>query len=320
MLQSPSSFLPVMSLAPQENERILDMAAAPGGKTTYISALMKNTGTLMANDSNRNRCKSLVANIHRMGCKNTIVCNYDGRMFPKVMGGFDRVLLDSPCSGTGVISKDQSVKLNKVCFCFSRSITINDIIKLTYAAYKTEEDFTKLSQLQKELILAAIDSINPYSKTGGYVVYSTCSISVEENESVVNYALKKRPNVKLVETGLEFGKDGFTAYMGSQFHPSMKLTKRFYPHSHNMDGFFVAKLKKTGPGPNGVDTAAAASKDKEQASNVLMEHGRGDVSSKKPDSPQPVSFDNDADKEYIQGMSFRLYPYKSSNNLLNRRI
>jgi len=114
MLQAASSFLPVIALSPQPNERILDMASAPGGKTTYISALLQNTGLVFANDSNKARTKSLTANVHRLGCKNVVVCNYDGREFPKVMGGFDRVLLDAPCSGTGVISKDATVKVNKV--------------------------------------------------------------------------------------------------------------------------------------------------------------------------------------------------------------
>ena len=78
-------------------------------------ALMKNTGMLVANDAKEERLKSLTANAHRMGINNLIVCNYDGRSFPKVMGGFDRILLDAPCSGTGVISKDEQVKINKVC-------------------------------------------------------------------------------------------------------------------------------------------------------------------------------------------------------------
>ncbi|KAI0243472.1 rRNA (cytosine-C5-)-methyltransferase nop2 [Massospora cicadina] len=186
MLQAASSMLPVLALAPQPNEMVLDMCSAPGGKTTYMAALMKNTGCIFANDATKDRLKSLKANIHRLGVKNTVVCHHDGRMFPKVIGGFDRVLLDAPCSGTGVISKDPSVKLSR--------------------------DFFALSTLQKELILAAIDSVNGNSPSGGYLVYSTCSVTVEENEAVVNYALSKRPNVKLVETGLSFGVNGFTRY------------------------------------------------------------------------------------------------------------
>ena len=157
-----------------------------------------------------------------------------GKLSTKVMGGFDRVLLDAPCSGTGVIAKDPSVKTNR-----------------------TEQDILQTAHLQKELILAAIDSVGEYaccsmgvniwvtlpwmsmecgiwllklsvdpgcttdlyldytrvpdakSSKGAVVVYSTCSVCVEENEWVVDYALKKR-NVKLVETGLNFGTPGYT--------------------------------------------------------------------------------------------------------------
>lgn len=221
MIQSASSFLPVVALAPKEGEKIVDMAAAPGGKTTYIGAALKNTGVLVANDLKRDRIKSLVANVHRLGLLNTIVCNHDGKEIPKVFGNcFDRALLDAPCSGTGIISHDPAVKMNR------RRI-----------------DVEKTSKLQKELLLAAIDAVNHKSKTGGYIVYSTCSVLVEENEAVVDYALNNR-QVKVVETGISFGMSGFTNMKSKRFHPDIALSKRIYPHVHNLDGFFVCKLKK----------------------------------------------------------------------------
>ncbi|RAO65948.1 uncharacterized protein BHQ10_001960 [Talaromyces amestolkiae] len=256
ILQAASSFLPVMALAPQENERVLDMASAPGGKTTYISALMRNTGIVVANDASKVRTKGLIGNIHRLGCKNTIVCNYNGQeAFPKILGGFDRVLLDAPCTGTGVISKDPSVKTNK-----------------------SERDFLAIPHMQRQLLLAAIDSTDHHSKTGGYIVYSTCSVTVEENEQVVQYVLRKRPNVKIVDTGLgSFGSEGFTSYMGKKFDEKMTLTRRYFPHRENVDGFFVCKLKKTGPSPGASKTNGAAASNGVKSDKSASEAGDTDV-------------------------------------------
>ena len=90
------------------------MAAAPGGKTTYIAQLMKNTGILVANDLKKDRLKSLSANLQRLGVTNCVVTNYDGRKVPKMFTKFDRCLLDAPCSGLGVIARDPSIKMQKV--------------------------------------------------------------------------------------------------------------------------------------------------------------------------------------------------------------
>ena len=225
MLQSPSSFLPVLALNPLPGEKILDMCASPGGKTTYIGQLMKNEGLLVANDLKKERIKSLFFNIHRLGIKNSIITNYDGREFAKLYNKFDRVLLDAPCSGLGVISKDKSVKMNR-----------------------TYKEILNNSRLQKELILAAIDSCNAKGKGEGIIVYSTCTISVEENEWVIDYALKHR-YVKCIETGLEIGEPGFVQFREKHFHPSIANTRRIYPHIHEIDGFFIAKLKKYSDGP-----------------------------------------------------------------------
>lgn len=277
ILQAASSFLPVMALAPQEQERILDMAAAPGGKTTHIAALMKNTGSIFANDSNKSRAKGLIGNIHRLGVKNTIVCNYDAKEFPRVIGGFDRVLLDAPCSGTGVIAKDPSVKMNK-----------------------TEKDFMQLPHLQKQLILCAIDSVDHTSKTGGYIVYSTCSVTVEENEQVVQYALTKRPNVKLVETGLTFGMDGFVSYMGKQFDPKMKMTKRFYPHAYNVDGFFVSKFKKVAPSPGAKMKDRDSNGARNRADVVMVDRTPIATEDEEEEAGAFGGFDESEDEKYIE--------------------
>ncbi|KAI8840208.1 NOL1/NOP2/sun family-domain-containing protein [Chytridium lagenaria] len=269
MLQAASSFLPVMALAPQEGERVLDMCSAPGGKSTYISALMRNTGSVFANDASRERCRSLVANVHRLGARNVVICNCDGRAFPSAIGGFDRVLLDAPCSGTGVISKDPSVKINK-----------------------GQGDFDMLAQVQRELVLAAIDSVDAGSKTGGFIVYSTCSVTVEENEDVVAYALRKRPNVKLVPTGLDFGKEGFTRFRGKVFHPSVSLTRRYYPHTYNMDGFFVAKFKKLS---NKIPAVPDADSDHENEPTEEADEVMEDTVEE-----EDVKFDDEEDAEIIK--------------------
>ncbi|KAH9981251.1 NOL1/NOP2/sun family-domain-containing protein [Lactifluus volemus] len=261
MLQAASSFLPVIALSPQPHERVLDMASSPGGKTTHMAALMQNTGIIFANDANKARTKSLTANVHRLGCKNVVVCSYDGREFPKVMGG--------------------------LIVCYSTRHAAGRASSVRMQASKLTRDFTLLSHLQKQLILCAIDSVSPGSKAGGYLVYSTCAVTVDENEAVVDYALRKRPNVRLVDTGLEFGRPGFTSYRGKSFHTSVNLTRRFYPHVHNMDGFFVAKFKVT-------KRAKQAKEEDEEKHETVMDE---DVPS------QGVRFDEKEDKEYIQGFS-----------------
>ena len=193
MLQSAASMCPVLALHPQPHDRVLDMSAAPGGKTSYIAQLMRNTGVIVANDLKAERQKATVANLHRLGVHNCVSCTHDGRSLgQRYPNRFDRILLDAPCSGLGVISRDPSVKVQR-----------------------TVEDLKNCAHLQKELLLAAIDALKVYKPKhdsgnnndedgSGTMVYSTCSVAVFENEEVVNYALSKR-DIKIVNTGLEFG-------------------------------------------------------------------------------------------------------------------
>lgn len=206
MLQSAASMCPVMALSPQPNERVLDMSAAPGGKTSYLAQLMRNTGSIVANDLKPDRQKATVANMHRLGVRNVITCAYDGRKLGKLWPNkFDKVLLDAPCSGLGVISRDPSVKVQR-----------------------TMADVQRTVVLQKEILLSAIDALS-YKKGGGYIVYSTCSVSVAENEEVVNYVLKKR-DVKLVDTGLDFGES---------IRCSMSFTSLRYERSFHLRRFMI---------------------------------------------------------------------------------
>ena len=317
ILQAASSFLPVMALNPTPGERVLDMAAAPGGKTTHIAAMMKDTGVVFANDANKSRAKSLIANIHRLGCTNTIVTNYDAREYGKVMTGFSKILLDAPCSGTGVVSKDPQVKTSR-----------------------TEKDFVQLPHLQKQLLLTAIDSLDHAAPQGAVVVYSTCSVMPEENEAVVDYALRKRPNVELVDTELPIGVPGFVSYRGKQFNSKMNLTRRYYPHTYNVDGFFVAKFRKVGPSPTTTKekeelemlqepfTEFDAAQDEDLVEKSLRRSlkrrgikpskGRPTATESKPDESKPDESETKPD-ESVESESVESKPEKTKENTKHKR-
>eukprot|EP01069_Polyplicarium_translucidae_P006928 Polyplicarium_translucidae@DN3042_c0_g1_i6.p1 len=204
MVQAAASFLPVMALDPRPGEMI-----------------MKNKGVLFCNDASKERLVALNANLQRLGVSNAVVSNLDGKKLPGYLPKLDRVLLDAPCTGSGIAARDASVKFRR-----------------------GPGDFETQSKLQKVLLAAAVDIVDACSKTGGVIVYSTCSISIEENEAVIDHVLKTR-NVKLVDTGIPFGSPGLSNFRDRRFHPSIaQHAKRVYPHSLNLDGFFVAKLRK----------------------------------------------------------------------------
>lgn len=159
-----------------------------------------------------------------------------------------------------------------------------------------------MTHIQKELILSAIDSAKP----NGVIVYSTCALTVQENEQVVQYALDNRSNVQLVDPGLDFGVEGFTAFRGKIFSDRMKWCRRYYPHTHNMDGFFVAKLIKTGEKSVSVQVQSKSGKSvtrvagSESRAPALVKDTSNDV------VEDNVAFDDEEDAKYLSSM-FYLY-------------
>ncbi|EFO62287.1 Nucleolar protein NOP2 [Giardia lamblia P15] len=219
MIQDAASFLPPMALNPKPGERILDMSAAPGGKTTHLGALMQDSGMILANDMNRDRIPALQANLARMGVTCAVISCSDARELTQCTGNFDRVLLDAPCTGLGVVSKDASIKANR-----------------------TFDDMHRLSHLQKELLNHAFDLLSKHPSSPRLVCYSTCSVTLSENEAVIDYILHKR-NVEVVDLPFSFGKPGITRFNGMSYHPAIRKARRFYPHIHNTHGFFICLLR-----------------------------------------------------------------------------
>jgi len=216
-VQGVPSMTTVEVLDPQPDETILDLAAAPGGKTTHIAQQMQNTGKVIAVEMDRRRISSLESNILRCGVTNSIVLRGDAKKIEKLNIEPDRILLDAPCSGEGLIPLDPTRKTSKsmadVRFC------------------ATKED---------ELLDAAVTVLAP----GGTIVYSTCSIAPEENEYIVDEILKRHPEMKIVPIPLDFGTPGYSEPYGVSLDESLKLAKRFLPHLHGSEGFFICKMIK----------------------------------------------------------------------------
>ena len=215
-VQEPSSMIPPLVLDPQKKELILDMAAAPGSKTTQIATIMENTGVLIANDIKWERIRSLSMNLQRLGILNTVITIYKGENFPEVK--FDRILLDAPCSGTGTLKKSPgTVKIYNP-----------GMVK-------------KLGNQQKKLILKAYSMLKP----AGVLVYSTCSLEPEEDEEVIDFLLNKT-NAKLEKISLKGLKSSppVLEFENKTYSNEIKKTLRIWPQDNNTEGFFIAKIRK----------------------------------------------------------------------------
>ncbi len=214
--QALSSALPVLALAPRPKELILDMCAAPGGKTSYMAQLTGDSSLIVANDRNIGRLTALTSNIKRLGITCVVVTSISGEQFPPEER-YHKVLLDAPCSGEGKYRLDKD---GRVLF--------------------RAEGHTNLPAIQKGLIVRAYDTLVP----GGTLVYSTCTLNPMENEDVVTYLLKKRQAMVVPWTPPLKSHPGLIEFNDKQFPREITHARRLYPHEVDSVGFFVAKIVK----------------------------------------------------------------------------
>ena len=213
-VQEESAALPVTVLNPQPGEKVLDMCAAPGGKSTQIAARMNNEGLIVANDDSAQRMKSLHANVYRTGSMIIEATNYDGRNIPENQK-FDRILVDAPCSGEG------------------------DRYYRNFRA-ANEGESQGLAELQKDLLKKA----GKLLKEGGTIVYSTCTLTPTENEAVVSEVVEEtRLELDEIETDAEHVR-GISNFDGKRYMRDMEKTVRVYPHHMKSGVIYVAKLSK----------------------------------------------------------------------------
>ncbi|HOJ50855.1 MAG TPA: RsmF rRNA methyltransferase first C-terminal domain-containing protein [Spirochaetota bacterium] len=228
-IQEASSMLPVALLDPKPGEIILDACASPGSKTTQIAGRMLNRGVIVANEVKHSRTGRLLENISRAGIKNCIVTSSDLSKFYFAEGLFDKILVDAPCSGEGMFKRD------------------DDAIKAW-----SPNLVRMLSGIQKQIL----KNIAPLLKVGGTLVYSTCTMSVEENEENIDWFIKNFP-FKLED--VMYGVSGFTSFQDKVFSEEIKKTKRIFPFNEMGDPFFVAKMIKIGNDRNVADNRSRVS-------------------------------------------------------------
>lgn len=209
-LQEPSAMSPAAILPIEEGDIVLDLCAAPGGKTTQLGARLMGTGLLVANDISAGRAKTLLKNVELAGLRNTIVMSETPeKIAERLPQFFDKILVDAPCSGEGMFRKEP------------------DMVK------SWDEDMLTFCQTEQAKILESCASL---LKTGGMLLYSTCTFSVEENEKSISDFLEKHPEFSIVEIPKEFG---FAAGVAP-----LEACARLYPHRLNGEGHFLALLRK----------------------------------------------------------------------------
>lgn len=213
-IQEPSSMLPVQALfaADESPLSLMDMAAAPGSKTTQIAAKMANQGLIVANEYAASRVKVLHANISRCGVTNTALTHFDARVFGAALPEqFEAILLDAPCSGEGVIRKDPQA-----------------------FAHWSLESTQEIAQTQRELLFSAFHALKP----GGRLIYSTCTLNHIENQQVIASLIAAFPDAIAVESLANL-------FPGAERVVTPEGYLHVFPQRFDSEGFFVASLRKT---------------------------------------------------------------------------
>lgn len=210
----------VQALAPEPGDRVLDLCAAPGGKSTQIAARLAGEGLLVSNEIVSSRAAVLLSNLERMGVRNAVVtCSHPQQLCVALQGIFDKILVDAPCSGEGMFRKEEAAlrewSPEKPQACAARQLQI-------------------------------LGSAKEALREGGILVYSTCTFSREENEDVIFEFLRRNPAFELVPLEEMFGvPSGKYITPPSDFHGDMSGMRRIFPF-HGGEGHFVAKLRKKG--------------------------------------------------------------------------
>ncbi|MBM3308774.1 MAG: RsmB/NOP family class I SAM-dependent RNA methyltransferase [Candidatus Altiarchaeales archaeon] len=220
-IQEASSLIPPEILRPTSQDVVLDVCAAPGGKTTHLSALMENQGCILANEIDFKRRAALRFNLSKYGVLNVAITSMDFAGKIECKTKFSKILLDAPCSCEGQFRKNPKAL---------EQWSLNKILRH--------------SGLQKKLITNAIELLD----TKGVLIYSTCTLAPEENEEVIDHILSKHGNIKIEPLGKQAFKyrSGVAEWGGKKYSPEVKNCARIYPQDNDTEGFFIARIRKCG--------------------------------------------------------------------------
>lgn len=218
-LQEPSAMAPVHLLDAQPGERVLDLCAAPGGKTTQIAAAMAGQGLLICNEIHPKRARILSSNVERMGVSNALVLNeHPARLASHFPAYFDRILVDAPCSGEGMFRKEDAA--------------VTDW---------SEETVVMCADRQAEILRSAAEMLRP----GGRLVYSTCTFSPQENEGAIHTFLQEHPDFSVERVDAPWFAPGLPDWVGAAAEERLENTFRLWPHKLRGEGHFAAVLRRT---------------------------------------------------------------------------